>query len=30
VLKLGGNFVFLELFMDEKIFGDEKELLSDL
>jgi len=30
VLKPGGNFVFLDLFFDEKIFGDEKELLTDL
>ncbi|SFC82141.1 Methyltransferase domain-containing protein [Bacillus sp. UNCCL81] len=31
VLKPGGEFVFLDLFMDEKIFGDEKEqLLNDL
>lgn len=30
VLKPGGNFIFLDLFMDEKIFGDEKQLLSDL
>jgi len=30
VLKPGGEFVFLDLFMDEKIFGDEKELLNAL
>ncbi|MEH7348477.1 class I SAM-dependent methyltransferase [Gottfriedia acidiceleris] len=30
VLKPGGKFVFLDLFMDEKIFGDENELLNDL
>ncbi|MBO9129447.1 class I SAM-dependent methyltransferase [Bacillus sp. 165] len=30
VLKPGGQFVFLDLFMDEKIFGDEKELLNAL
>lgn len=24
VLKPGGEFVFLDLFMDEKIFGNEK------
>ncbi|MGG1397323.1 class I SAM-dependent methyltransferase [Bacillus salipaludis] len=30
VLKPGGEFVFLDLFMDEKIFGDEKELLNVL
>ncbi|WNF32035.1 class I SAM-dependent methyltransferase [Aeribacillus composti] len=30
VLKPGGGFVFLDLFMDEKIFGDEKELLNSL
>jgi len=30
VLKPGGKFVFLDLFMDEKIFGDEKELLNVL
>jgi ubiquinone/menaquinone biosynthesis C-methylase UbiE len=30
VLKPGGVFVFLDLFMDEKIFGDEKELLNIL
>ncbi|WP_413306050.1 class I SAM-dependent methyltransferase [Bacillus sp. 1P10SD] len=30
VLKPGGEFVFLDLFMDEKIFGDEKELLHVL
>ncbi|PGL67874.1 class I SAM-dependent methyltransferase [Bacillus sp. AFS055030] len=30
VLKPGGHFVFLDLFMDEKIFGDEKELLNEL
>lgn len=30
VLKPGGTFVFLDLFMDEKVFGDEKELLSAL
>ncbi len=28
VLKPGGVFVFLDLFMDEKIFGDEKELIK--
>ncbi len=30
VLKPGGEFVFLDLFMGEKIFGDEKELLNVL
>jgi len=30
VLKPGGVFVFLDLFKDEKIFGDEKELLMVL
>ncbi|MDQ1143928.1 SAM-dependent methyltransferase [Bacillus sp. SORGH_AS 510] len=30
VLKPGGQFVFLDLFMDKKIFGDQKELLYDL
>lgn len=30
VLKPGGKFIFLDLFMDEKIFGDEKELLNVL
>ncbi|MBE7121715.1 class I SAM-dependent methyltransferase [Bacillus cereus] len=30
VLKPGGEFVFIDLFMDEKIFGNEKELLNDL
>ncbi|MBD3109608.1 class I SAM-dependent methyltransferase [Bacillus sp. AGMB 02131] len=30
VLKPGGKFVFLDLFMDKKIFGDEKELLNVL
>lgn len=30
VLKPGGEFVFLDLFMDEKIFGDQIELLNDL
>ncbi|PEJ60092.1 SAM-dependent methyltransferase [Bacillus sp. AFS002410] len=30
VLKPGGKFVFLDLFMDEKIFGDENELLNEL
>ncbi|MEH7515430.1 class I SAM-dependent methyltransferase [Gottfriedia acidiceleris] len=30
VLKPGGKFAFLDLFMDEKIFGDENELLNDL
>ncbi|MEY2196757.1 class I SAM-dependent methyltransferase [Neobacillus sp. BF23-41] len=30
VLKPGGEFVFLDLFMDEKIFVDEKELLKVL
>ncbi|GMB09542.1 class I SAM-dependent methyltransferase [Thermolongibacillus altinsuensis] len=30
VLKSGGQFVFLDLFMDEKIFGNEKELLNHL
>ncbi|PGS49952.1 class I SAM-dependent methyltransferase [Bacillus sp. AFS041924] len=30
VLKHGGKFVFLDLFMDEKIFGDNKELLNEL
>lgn len=30
VLKPGGEFVFLDLFMDETIFGDKKDLLNDL
>lgn len=30
VLKPGGKFIFLDLFMDKKIFGDEKELLNVL
>ncbi|PEL07648.1 class I SAM-dependent methyltransferase [Bacillus sp. AFS017336] len=30
VLKPGGKFVFLDLFMDEKIFGHENELLNEL
>lgn len=30
VLKPGGEFVFLDLFMDEKIFGNEKELFHSL
>ena len=30
VLKPGGEFVFLDLFMDEKIFAGEKELLNSL
>ncbi|MGM0865888.1 MAG: class I SAM-dependent methyltransferase [Bacillota bacterium] len=30
VLKPGGEFVFMDLFMDENTFGDEKELLSAL
>ncbi|KAB2446304.1 class I SAM-dependent methyltransferase [Bacillus thuringiensis] len=30
VLKPGGEFIFLDLFMDEKIFGDTEELLNDL
>jgi ubiquinone/menaquinone biosynthesis C-methylase UbiE len=30
VLKPGGEFVFLDLFKDEKIFGDKMELLKDL
>lgn len=30
VLKPGGEFVFFDLFMDEKVFGDEKELLNSL
>ncbi|MFP7296809.1 methyltransferase domain-containing protein [Neobacillus niacini] len=30
VLKPGGEFVFLDLFMDRKIFGNEEELLSEL
>lgn len=30
VLKPGGEFVFLDLFMDEKILGDKKELLNVL
>ncbi|MEH7418726.1 class I SAM-dependent methyltransferase [Neobacillus drentensis] len=30
VLRPGGEFVFLDLFMDEKIFGKEKELLKVL
>ncbi|AZJ24355.1 SAM-dependent methyltransferase (plasmid) [Bacillus wiedmannii bv. thuringiensis] len=29
VLKPGGEFIFLDLFMDEKIFGDTEELLND-
>ncbi|MEK5445078.1 class I SAM-dependent methyltransferase [Fredinandcohnia sp. FSL W7-1320] len=30
VLKPGGVFVFLDLFMDENIFGDEKELINNI
>ncbi|HDR7533203.1 TPA: class I SAM-dependent methyltransferase [Bacillus cereus] len=30
VLKPGGEFIFLDLFMDEKIFGDTEELLDEL
>lgn len=30
VLRPGGEFVFLDLFMDEKIFGDQSELLNVL
>ncbi|QED49493.1 class I SAM-dependent methyltransferase [Cytobacillus dafuensis] len=30
VLKPGGQFVFLDLFMDENLFNGEKELLNDL
>jgi ubiquinone/menaquinone biosynthesis C-methylase UbiE len=30
VLKPGGEFVFLDLFKDKKIFGDEKELFHEL
>ncbi|WP_144549514.1 class I SAM-dependent methyltransferase [Bacillus sp. X1(2014)] len=30
VLRPGGEFVFFDLFMDEKIFGDQEELLNDL
>ncbi|MGX5563213.1 class I SAM-dependent methyltransferase [Bacillus thuringiensis] len=30
VLKPGGEFIFLDLFMDEKIFGDTEEFLNDL
>ncbi|MBF7156051.1 class I SAM-dependent methyltransferase [Bacillus albus] len=30
VLKPGGEFIFLDLFMDEKIFGDTEELFNDL
>ncbi|QUG86951.1 class I SAM-dependent methyltransferase [Bacillus nitratireducens] len=30
VLKPGGKFVFLDLFMDEKIFEDERGLLNEL
>ncbi|WP_033691659.1 class I SAM-dependent methyltransferase [Bacillus sp. GeD10] len=30
VLKPGGEFIFLDLFMDEKIFGNTEELLNDL
>ncbi|MGG0257015.1 class I SAM-dependent methyltransferase [Bacillus toyonensis] len=30
VLKPGGEFIFLDLFMDEKIFGNERELLNVL
>ncbi|PFJ17922.1 SAM-dependent methyltransferase [Bacillus cereus] len=30
VLKPGGEFIFLDLFMDEKIFGDTEELLNNL
>ncbi|OJE41930.1 methyltransferase type 11 [Bacillus proteolyticus] len=30
VLKPGGKFIFLDLFMDEKIFEDERGLLNEL
>lgn len=30
VLKPSGEFIFLDLFADEKIFGDQKKLLNDL
>ncbi|MED3662089.1 class I SAM-dependent methyltransferase [Ureibacillus sp. FSL K6-8385] len=30
VLKPGGNFVFLDLFGDEKIFGDEQAFLEEI
>lgn len=30
VLKPGGQFVFLDLFMDKKIFGDQRELLHEI
>ncbi|MBY0040392.1 class I SAM-dependent methyltransferase [Bacillus cereus] len=30
VLKPGGEFIFLDLFMDEKIFGNTEEFLNDL
>ncbi len=30
VLKPGGVFVFLDLFMDRKVFGDEKELINNI
>ncbi|ANV74578.1 methyltransferase type 11 (plasmid) [Bacillus thuringiensis] len=30
VLKPGGEFIFLDLFMDEKIFGDTEEFLNNL
>jgi ubiquinone/menaquinone biosynthesis C-methylase UbiE len=30
VLKPGGEFVFLDLFMDRKIYGDENELINEL
>nr|WP_257150005.1 hypothetical protein [Bacillus cereus] len=30
VLKPGGECVFLDLFMDEKMFGEKKELLNIL
>jgi len=30
VLRPGGEFVFLDLFLDEKIFGDQEELLNVL
>lgn len=30
MLKPSGEFIFLDLFADEKIFGDQKKLLNDL
>lgn len=30
MLKPSGEFFFLDLFADEKIFGDQKKLLNDL